>query len=113
VGTEPRWTGRRGLVSAVVIGFAVLVGFQFAGYGLPFKLVDFLCCVALGVASAFLQYDFVDGIARLDAMTTRHRERRPLDARQEVKERIRVSIVGLLAFLFLTFTALMFVRLFV
>ena len=65
-----------------------------------------------GSMSAFLQYDFVDGIARLDAMT-RYRERRPVDARHEVKERIRVSVVGLLAFLFLTLTALMFVRLLV
>jgi hypothetical protein len=106
-----RWVGRRGYVRALLNCAAISVGIQFAGYGVTAKLVDVLCGVALGAAAAAFHYQLVDGIARLCAMT-RDRQRRATDDAEEFNERIRLSAVGLLAFLFTALSVLMLLRLF-
>jgi hypothetical protein len=74
------------------------------------KLVDVFCGVALAAAAA-LHFQLVDGVARLDAIIC-DCQRRPTDDADEFNERIRLSAVGLLAFLFTALSVLMLVRLF-
>lgn len=106
-----RWVGRRGYVPALLNCVAILVGIQFAGYGVTSKLVDVLCGLALGVAAAAFHYQLVDGVARLDAIIC-DRQRRATDDAKEFNERIRLSAVGLPAFIFTALSVLMLVRLF-
>jgi hypothetical protein len=107
-----RWAGRRVHIPAISVGIAALVSFQVAGYGVSSKACDFLCGLVLGIIAAGFHYDFVDGIARLDAMS-HCRQHHPTDVGQQIKERIRVSAGGLLAYFFTSLSVLMLVRLFV
>jgi hypothetical protein len=104
-----QWAYRQGRVFVFVVACAVLVGVQSAGYGVASKALDFLCGLVLGIVAAGFHYEFVDGIARLDAVS----RQRAADTRREVEARVRVSITGVLAFTFTGLSAVLLLRLFV